>query len=77
MSGLWVMVACRRRERAKNRKKVNSKAIYGRVTQWLECLPYKEEVGGSNPSSPTKASFDETADNCQPLTILTCRRTAR
>ena len=27
----------------------------GRLTQWLECLPYKEEVGGSNPSSPTTA----------------------
>ncbi len=25
----------------------------GRLTQRLECLPYKEEVGGSNPSSPT------------------------
>src|SRR5688572_8641112 len=26
----------------------------GRLTQRLECLPYKEEVGGSNPSSPTR-----------------------
>src|SRR5262245_16707029 len=26
----------------------------GRLTQRLECLPYKEEVGGSNPSSPTQ-----------------------
>lgn len=25
----------------------------GRLTQRLECLPYTEEVGGSNPSSPT------------------------
>src|SRR5688572_33275621 len=25
----------------------------GRLTQWSECLPYKEEVGGSNTSSPT------------------------
>ncbi len=29
----------------------------GRLTQRLECLPYTEEVGGSNPSSPTTADF--------------------
>lgn len=28
----------------------------GRLTQRLECLPYTEEVGGSNPSSPTRRS---------------------
>src|SRR5437773_5837512 len=27
--------------------------IKGRLTQRLECYPYKVEVGGSNPSSPT------------------------
>ncbi len=28
--------------------------MLGRVTQWLECLPYKEEVRGSNPFTPTQ-----------------------
>jgi hypothetical protein len=29
----------------------------GRLTQRLECFVYTEEVGGSNPSSPTNDKF--------------------
>src|SRR5262245_43638117 len=28
----------------------------GRLTQRQECVPYKDEVGGSNPSSPTRCT---------------------
>src|SRR5688572_3193829 len=38
-----------------------SPAAYGRLTQRYECVPYKDEVGGSNPSSPTRAGREKAA----------------
>lgn len=35
--------------------------LYGRLTQWLECLVYTEGVGGSNPS-PTTLTASGTVD---------------
>src|ERR1041384_4595948 len=39
----------------KRRRRIPSPAApeHGRLTQRPECVPYKDEVGGSNPSSPT------------------------
>ncbi|VFU14012.1 hypothetical protein SCFA_2390005 [anaerobic digester metagenome] len=37
--------------------------ILGRLAQLGERLPYKQDVGGSSPSSPTRNKSNSTGDN--------------
>ncbi len=51
--------------------------VAGRLTQRLECLPYKEEVGGSNPSSPTSVRRRATRSGAKPRAESRERATLR
>ena len=37
--------------------------IYGKVTQWLECLPHEQIVGGSIPLFPTISTTTTTTQS--------------